>query len=261
MKAAGSSVFGIASVATPSSARRRREHKGERHEIKRLLRSGKKKEAHRLCDDKGINYSQNTTKFSSASLVQEANSTDGSATTDDVSAQKRWANPDKDPDSEMSVAAYDLAGDNGSGHQYVFLDWDLADAAGFDCHGPLDGAAISFSEDIYRLRKGETNTVGNTLVSTEPHVHGVHAKLQTGRMAPSYSGSGWMDTEIDARDNELNARTNIYGELIHTWDPFCSPSNLGITWSLPGPGEFDVSISGSAQDWKAKTFVPHTAEP
>ncbi|WP_155119385.1 hypothetical protein [Halomicrobium katesii] len=262
MKTAGCSVFGIASVASPSSASRgRQSNNSKNYEIKNLLRSGNKEEAYDLCDEIGVIYTHNTTKFSSKELVQEANNTDGSAAVDGVSTQKRWGDPDNDPDSEMTVSAVALGGDDESGYQYVIFNWDLADAAGADCHGPLDGAAISFSEDIYRLRKDQTKTKGNTLVETVPHVHGVYAKLQTGRMAPTYSGSGWMETEIDTRDDELGAETNIYGELIHTWDPFCSPSNIGISWSLPGPGEFDVSISGSGQDWKAKTFTTHTAEP
>lgn len=228
--------------------------KGVYDALKRLLQNGKTEQANKLCDQHGINYNYNTTQFSRKSKTVNKMS-DG-----DVSTQKRFADPDNDPDSTISLGAYSVGNDNNDGRQHFVFNWDLASATGLDCHGPYDGAAISFSEDIYRNVDDSQKGSKGLIAEKKPTVHGYYAKLRTGTQVASYTPkNGFIECEVDARDDEHGADTTIYGQFIHTWDPFCAPSNWSVSWGLPGANEFNVGITGSARKWDAYVDTAHTA--
>ncbi|WP_128476809.1 hypothetical protein [Halorussus pelagicus] len=245
---------GLTTSALSTSTVSASPEKGIYAALKQLLRNGKTEQANKLCDQHGINYTYNTKPFSQK--VKRHNKKSNG----DVSTEKRFADPDDDPDSSISIGGYSVGNDNGDGHQHFVFQWDLASARGVDCHGPYDGAAISFSEDIYR-NIPDTQTGSDGLIAEKKtSVHGYYAKIKTGNKVGSYTPkTGFIECEVDARDDEQGSDTTIYGQFIHTWDPFCAPSNWSVSWGLPGANSFDVGITGSAQKWSSYVDATHTA--
>lgn len=218
-------------------------------QVKQLLRSGDKIGAHEVADDHGISYQNAETEVN---LPESSSEPESDSPT--VSPDKIYLNPEKNTGT-LDLAIYDPA--NNPREQYAFLNWKLARAgnAGYDGSGPKDGLAISFSDDVYTNLAGEQDG-SERVENIHPGTHGIKATCNDIYLD---SFEGWLDGHFVTKENEGGITTAIYGEYIHSWDPWGFPQGFGMSLVLPGAGGLAMNINGGSKQYKAQSVVNHVS--
>lgn len=246
--------------------------------LKRMLRNREFEKAHDVLDQRGADYafSRTTAVPTDDGGVQtfQFDSRAGpksNAGSDDVSAEAFLCDPDNGC-GEFDLGVYDTAD---ADEYYSFLYWDLDYAnLAIDGPGPNDGAAISYSESVFRSVAGSQHKDDQSS-NEDLHTHGYQVKFNDVRPylingqesgdgdvgTNNHGGSGdshnegWIGVTSEVRDGSYTGYVTVYSDFIHNWNPGGIPTNIGASFSLTSAGNFSVSYTGTADDWRTEDNV------
>jgi hypothetical protein len=216
---------------------------GIEERVSDLFRSGEYDRAAALMDEYGVKHETKT--FSLGVEFVEQVTADG----EEVTTQKIFKNPSKS-DSEQTLSARYLGGNL---HRITHsLELVGAGNLGIDGAGPKDPFAVSYSENSYRFIPGSIST-SDRVSKKDSHPHGVSAEFTDDDIG--FVGAATMEFNVEPK---TTATTTLYGDYIHTWNPFQLPSQWKFSFNLTGAGAINTEVGGYVEKYRSEQNIEYT---